>query len=259
MRHAIFVPNFGVFSDPVLVADLAARSESAGWDGWFLWDHVVYRNGDEPAADPWLTLGAVAQNTSRIRLGPLVTPLPRRRPWNVARQAVTLDHLSGGRVVLGVGIGTRTTPEFSGFGEVEDLATRGSMLDEGLELIEALWSGEEVNHRGSHYRVEGVRFRPAALQDPIPIWVAAVWPSRKPLRRASRWQGVVPLALPGPEALAGVFAIAGEGNDVAVPAGGHPLRSWREAGATWILHDVGPDAAVAQVEKLIDAGPPEED
>jgi len=125
MRHAIFVPNFGVFSDPVLVADLAARSESAGWDGWFLWDHVVYRNGDEPAADPWLTLGAVAANTSRIRLGPLVTPLPRRRPWNVARQAVTLDHLSAGRVVLGVGIGTRTTLEFSGFGEVEDLATRG--------------------------------------------------------------------------------------------------------------------------------------
>ena len=98
MRHAIFVPNFGVFSDPVLVADLAARSESAGWDGWFLWDHFVYRKGDEPAADPWLTLAAVAVGTSRIRLGPLVTPLPRRRPWNVARQAATLDHLSGGRV-----------------------------------------------------------------------------------------------------------------------------------------------------------------
>ena len=100
MRHAIFVPNFGVFSDPVLVSDLARRAESAGFDGWFLWDHVVHRDGDEPAADPWITLAAVATSTSRIRLGPMVTPLPRRRPWNVARQAATLDHLSGGEIAL---------------------------------------------------------------------------------------------------------------------------------------------------------------
>ncbi len=258
MHHAIFVPNFGVFSDPLLVSDLASRSESAGWDGWFLWDHVVYRNGDEPAADPWLTLAAVALNTSRIRLGPMVTPLPRRRPWNVARQAATLDHLSGGRVVLGVGIGTLGTSEFSGFGEEEDLATRGAMLDEGLELMEALWSGEEVNHRGAHYRVEGVRFRPAPLQHPLPLWVAAVWPNRKPLRRAARWQGVVPLGLPGPEAMTEVFSAAGEGKDVAVKAGGHSVRSWEDAGATWMLHDVGADDPVSKVEKLIDAGPRQE-
>ena len=158
--------------------------------------------------------------------------------------------------MLGVGIGTVTTPEFSGFGEVEDLATRGSMLDEGLEVIEALWSGEEMHHRGPHYRVEGVRFRPAPLQHPLPVWVAAVWPNRKPLRRAARFQGVVPLVLPGPEALAEVFSIVGEGKDVAVPAGGHSIRSWEDAGATWILHEVGHDGTVTQVEELIDEGPP---
>jgi alkanesulfonate monooxygenase SsuD/methylene tetrahydromethanopterin reductase-like flavin-dependent oxidoreductase (luciferase family) len=218
----------------------------------------VYRNSDEPTADPWVTLAAVALRTNRIRLGPMVTPLPRRRPWNVARQAATLDHLSGGRVVLGVGIGTLGTAEFRGFGEVEDLATRGSMLDEGLDLIEALWSGEEVHHQGAHYRVEGVRFRPAPVQSPLPVWVAAVWPNRRPMRRAARWQGVVPLGLPGPEALAEVFSIAGEGKDVAVKSGGHSHRSWEEAGATWMLHEVDPDSPVDKVEELIDAGPHEE-
>jgi alkanesulfonate monooxygenase SsuD/methylene tetrahydromethanopterin reductase-like flavin-dependent oxidoreductase (luciferase family) len=255
MRHAIFVPNFGAFSDPVLVSDLARRAELSGFDGWFVWDHVVYRNGDEPTADPWITLAAIAGSTSRMRLGPMVTPLPRRRPWAVARQAATLDHLSGGRVVLGVGIGTLGTAEFSGFGEEEDLVTRGSMLDEGLELVAALWSGEEVNHHGPHYWVEGVRFRPTPVQNPLPVWVAAVWPNRKPLRRAAHWQGVVPLGLPGPEAISEVFSIAGEGKDVAVKAGGYSVRSWEEAGVTWMLHEVGPEGTVSQLEDLIDEGP----
>lgn len=129
------------------------------------------------------------------------------------------------------------------------------MLDEGLEVIEALWSGKEVHHRGPHYRVEGVRFVPTPVQDPLPVWVAAVWPNRKPLRRAAHWQGVVPLGLPGPEALSEVFSIVGEGKDVAVKAGGHSVCSWEEAGATWILHEVGPDGTVSELEDLIDGGP----
>jgi alkanesulfonate monooxygenase SsuD/methylene tetrahydromethanopterin reductase-like flavin-dependent oxidoreductase (luciferase family) len=184
VRHAIFTPNFGTFCDPTLVADLAARAESSGWDAWFLWDHVVHRLGDEPAVDPWITLAAIAMRTSRLRLGPMVTPIPRRRPWNVARQAVTLDQLSGGRVVLGVGIGAWGTPEFEGFGEEEDLVRRGSMLDEGLEVIASLWAGDEMHHSGEHYTVEGVRFRPPPVQSPLPVWVAAVWPNRRPLRLA---------------------------------------------------------------------------
>jgi alkanesulfonate monooxygenase SsuD/methylene tetrahydromethanopterin reductase-like flavin-dependent oxidoreductase (luciferase family) len=255
VRHAIFVPNFGTFCDPLLVADLASRSESAGWDGWFLWDHVVHRLGDEPAVDPWVTLAAVAMHTNRIKLGPMVTPVPRRRPWNLARQAATLDHLSAGRVVLGVGIGASGTPEFDGFGEEEDLVKRAAMLDEGLEVIAALWAGDHMHHRGEHYKVEGVRFTPAPVQNPLPIWIAAVWPHRRPLRRAAHWQGVVPLGLPGPQTLEEVFAIVGPGKDVAVKSDEHPARSWEQAGATWMLHEVGRDWPVSRVESLIDAGP----
>ena len=255
MRHAIFVPNFGTFCDPMLVADLAARAESTGWDGWFLWDHVVHRLGDEPAVDPWITLAAIAMRTSRIRLGPMVTPIPRRRPWNVARQAATLDQLSSGRIVLGVGIGASGTHEFDGFGEEEDLVTRGSMLDEGLEVIASLWAGEEMHHSGEHYTVEGVRFRPAPVQSPLPVWVAAVWPNRRPLRRAASWQGVVPLRLPGPEALEEVLSIIGPGKDVCVKGDGHPARSWEEAGATWMLHELERDWPVSRVEALLDIGP----
>jgi alkanesulfonate monooxygenase SsuD/methylene tetrahydromethanopterin reductase-like flavin-dependent oxidoreductase (luciferase family) len=255
MRHALFVPNFGTFSDPSLVADLGARSEATGWDGLFLWDHVVHRSGDEEVVDPWMALALVAARTSRIKLGPLITPLPRRRPWNVARQAVTLDRLSGGRAVLGVGLGTHGTLEFTGFSEQEDPVTRGAMLDEALGVIEELWSGEVVHHDGPHYKVEGVRFRPGPVQKPLPIWVAAEWPNRRPLLRASRFQGVVPLRLPGPAALAEVFATVGEGKDVAVKAGGHPVSSWEDAGATWILHEVGSGEPVERVEEIIDAGP----
>jgi len=166
-----------------------------------LTDHVVHHGGDEPAVDPWMALAVTARLTSRIRLGPLVTPLPRRRPWNVARQAASLDRLSGGRAVLGVGAGSQRTAEFAPFGEHASLAARAAMLDEGLDLLAALWSGELVRHAGPYYRVEGVRFVPVPVQQPLPVWVAAIWPSRRPLRRASRWQGVVPLALPGPGAL----------------------------------------------------------
>jgi alkanesulfonate monooxygenase SsuD/methylene tetrahydromethanopterin reductase-like flavin-dependent oxidoreductase (luciferase family) len=255
VRHAIFVPNFGTVCDPTLVADLAERSESAGWDGWFLWDHVVHRMGDEPAIDPWITLAAIAMQTSRIRIGPMVTPVPRRRPWNLARQATTLDQLSAGRVVLGVGIGAWGTPEFDGFGEEEDLVRRGSMLDEGLEVITELWSGSEMHHSGEHYKVEGVRFRPSPVQAPLPIWVAAVWPNRRPLRRAAHWQGVVPLGLPGPQTLVEVCAIVGPGKDIAVKSDDHPVRSWEEAGATWMLHEVGRNWPLSRVTSLIDAGP----
>jgi alkanesulfonate monooxygenase SsuD/methylene tetrahydromethanopterin reductase-like flavin-dependent oxidoreductase (luciferase family) len=257
MRHAMFTPNFGTFCDPALVADLAARAENAGWDGWFLWDHVVHRSGDEELADPWITLAAVAVATSSIRIGPMITPVPRRRPWNVARQAATLDHLTGGRVVLGVGIGASGTPEFSDFSEEPDPVVRGSMLDEGLELIEELWRGEEVRHSGGHYRVEGVTFVPRPVQDPIPVWVAAVWPNRRPVRRAARFEGIVPLNLPGPESLTEIIGIVGGGKDVVVKPDGHPPADWEAAGATWLLHEVSANESRGRVEEIVEAGPAE--
>lgn len=255
MRHAIFTPNFGTFGDARLVAELAARSEKAGWDAWFLWDHVVHRAGNEPNADPFMTLAACAMTTTRLLLGTMVTPLPRRRPWNVARQAATLDHLSGGRAVLGVGIGAKRTPETAEFGEEADQTVRGEMLDEALDLIEDLWTGDEVHHVGKYYKVDGVTFLPVPVQKPLPIWVAAEWPSRKPMRRAARFQGVVPLRLPGPDALAEVCALGQNPSEVVVHPGAHSVKEWEDAGATWILHEISSTQALRSIEEIIDAGP----
>ena len=257
MHSALWAPNFGAFADAALVGDLAARSEAAGWDGWFLWDHVTHLAGNEPVVDPWMALAVAACQTSRIRLGTMVTPVPRRRPWNLARQATTLDRLSHGRAVLGVGAGTERTAEFRGFGEETDLARRASMLDEGLELISAAWSGTPVQHAGRHFRVDGIGFEPVPVQRPLPIWVGAHWPHRRPLRRAARWQGVFPQRLPGPAALAEIRQVVGPGLDIAVAADERPARDWARAGATWWLRTLPADSALSDVEALIDAGPPE--
>jgi alkanesulfonate monooxygenase SsuD/methylene tetrahydromethanopterin reductase-like flavin-dependent oxidoreductase (luciferase family) len=257
VRSALWAPNFGVFADASLIGDLAARTEAAGWDGWFLWDHVVHLAGNEPVVDPWMALAVAARDTSRIRLGTLVTPVPRRRPWNLARQAATLDQLSRGRAVLGVGAGTERTAEFSGFGEETGLAERAAMLDEGLELISAAWSGAPVQHAGKHYLVDGVAFAPVPVQQPLPIWVGATWPHRRPLQRAARWQGVFPQRVPGPEALAVVRQVVGPDLDIAVASDDHPARDWATAGATWWLRGLPADAKIRAVEALIDAGPPD--
>jgi alkanesulfonate monooxygenase SsuD/methylene tetrahydromethanopterin reductase-like flavin-dependent oxidoreductase (luciferase family) len=256
VRSALWASNFGVFADAALIGDLAVRSEAAGWDGWFLWDHVVHLAGNEPVVDPWMALAVAARDTSRIRLGTLVTPVPRRRPWNLARQAATLDQLSRGRAVLGVGAGTERTAEFGGFGEETDLAERAAMLDEGLELISAAWSGAPVQHAGKHYRVDGFAFEPVPVQRPLPVWVGATWPHPRPLRRAARWQGVFPQRLPGPEALAVVRQAVGPGRDIVVEADERPARDWAAAGATWLLRRLPANATISDVEALIDAGPP---
>jgi alkanesulfonate monooxygenase SsuD/methylene tetrahydromethanopterin reductase-like flavin-dependent oxidoreductase (luciferase family) len=257
MRYGVWAPNFGTFGDARLVADLAARTEAAGWDGWFLWDHVVHMDGDEPVVDPWMALAAAATATSRITLGTLVTPVPRRRPWNLARQVATLDQMSGGRAVLGVGIGSVRTAEFSGYGEEADPVRRASMLDEGLDLITEAWNGETVHHEGEHYRVDGVRFRPVPVQDPVPIWVGAVWPHPRPLRRAARWQGVFPERLPGPDAVAEIRRQIGPDKDIVVSSREQHLpREWAAAGATWWVLSLRADDAIGDVEALIDAGPP---
>jgi alkanesulfonate monooxygenase SsuD/methylene tetrahydromethanopterin reductase-like flavin-dependent oxidoreductase (luciferase family) len=259
VRYGLWAPNYGTLADVALMADLAARAEQAGWDGWFVHDHVVHMHGDEPVADPWMALAVVARSTSRIRLGPMVTPLPRRRPWNVARQATTLDHLSNGRVVLGVGIGSERTPEYREFGEVTDLATRAAMLDEGLELLTAIWSGARVDHVGEHYRVEGVTFAPTPVQQPLPVWVAAIGPNPRALRRAERWQGIFPLALASPDALRQITATLGPASEVVVAEDDHPASAWAEAGATWWLQSVSADATARELEVMMDAGPPRQD
>jgi len=191
-RFGIDFPISGEYSDPRLLAQLASEAEGAGWDACFVWDHIQI--DADPVADAWIALAAIATATRRIRLGPLVTPLFRRYPWKVARESVTLDHLSGGRVTLGVGLGSDAFGEISTFDGPLDDRVRAEMLDEGLAVITGLWSGERFSFSGKHYRVEQAQFLPRPLQSPrIPIWIAGTWPHRAPFRRAAHYDGAVPV------------------------------------------------------------------
>ena len=199
MRFSINIPNFGDFADAHTVARVAAAAEEAGWDGLFLWDHVVHskvRRQGQPFGDPWMLLTAAALATSRIKLGPLVTPVARRRPEQLARQVATLDGMSSGRVIFGAGLGGPINDEFASFGDTTDPKVLAGRLDEGLDVLAGYWSGETVNHQGDHYRVDDVSLLPATVQRPRPpVWIAGYWPRKAPMRRAARWDGAVPLFL----------------------------------------------------------------
>lgn len=256
MRFAVNVPNFGAaFGDVRQLVALARDAEAAGWDGCFIWDHVLWLDPEnQPVAEPWVALAAIAAATERIQLGPLVTPLPRRRPWQVARQAVTLDQLSGGRLILGVGIGGDWFGDYSRFGEPADDKIHGAQLDEALAVLEGLWSGEPFSFTGEHYTVNDVQFLPRPHQQPrIPLWVAGVWPGTRPFRRAARFDGVVPLArqadaLLTPDEIRDLLAYVAQHRthegpfDVVI--GGPPLReeayaAYAAAGVTW--YQLSPD------------------
>ncbi len=196
LKDAVYLPNHGPFGDARKIADLAHDAESAGWDGFFLWDHITEQSeiGEVvPCADPWVALTAATMQTSTIKLGTTVTPLPRRRPQKLARETVTLDHLSNGRLILSVGIGGGKL-EWDHLGEETDLRARGDMLDEGLNVLVGLWSGEPFQFNGAHYHIEHTQFLPKSFQKPrIPVWVGGVWPNKRPFRRMARWDGMFPL------------------------------------------------------------------
>jgi alkanesulfonate monooxygenase SsuD/methylene tetrahydromethanopterin reductase-like flavin-dependent oxidoreductase (luciferase family) len=179
MRYAIDLPNFGDYSDPRFLADLARETEVHEWDGFFIWDHIL-APGVTPVADTTVTLAAIALETHRIRFGPMVVPLPRRSPWKVAREAATLDRLSNGRLILGIGAGGDWFGALSAFGLSVDDVVRAEQLDEGLAILSALMSGEEGAHEGKHYKLKSTRFLPAPMQERIPIWIAATWPRPRP-------------------------------------------------------------------------------
>jgi probable F420-dependent oxidoreductase len=191
MKFGIYLPNFGAYGDARVLADLAQDAEIAGWDGFFIWDHIAGWN--LPMVDPWVALAAIAVSTHRIRIGTTVTPLPRRRPWKLARETVSIDHLSGGRLTLAVGIGGGKA-EWANLGEEPDLKKRGAMLDEALSVLVGLWSGEPFSYSGQYFHIEKTRFLPKPVQQPhIPIWVGGNWPYKAPFRRAAKWDGAFPL------------------------------------------------------------------
>lgn len=279
MRYAIDIPNFGHWSDPRNVAVFARQVEEAGWDGLSVWDHILIWDGNE-VADPWILLAAAASATDRITLMNLVAPLPRRHPWKLAREAVSLDLLSSGRFVLGVGIGWPTDPEFTRFHQEEDLRVRGDMLDEGLDIVAGLWSGEPFSYEGDHYTIDEVTFLPRPLQQPrIPIWVAGMWPGGRPFRRAARWDGVAPIGYDGtgypviePGQLRDILELIGEHRQADGPYDATIANMWlgdrakardeiaelEEAGATWAREYWDPDSGVSWEDWLTEmmAGPP---
>ena len=270
MRSGLFLPLFDELADPAVVARLSAEAEAAGWHGVFVWDNLRFQEPVVDVADPWITLAAMATATERIRLGPMVTPLARRRPVKVARETATLDRLSGGRLTLGVGLGSDGfASEYSITGEELDDRKRASMLDESLEILAAAWSGEPVHHSGEHYTVDGMRFLPRPVQRPgVPVWVAGYYGKPRPVRRAARHQGFFPLGLDHPEQLAeivaGLAALRREaGRDptepydvvVALPPGDDPAP-YAAAGATWWLVEFPWDApSIDQVRAVIRDGP----
>jgi alkanesulfonate monooxygenase SsuD/methylene tetrahydromethanopterin reductase-like flavin-dependent oxidoreductase (luciferase family) len=265
----------GPLGDPAALVDLAVRAEAAGWDGVFLWDHVLTEF--PPIADTWTTLGAIASATQSILLGPMVTPLPRRRPWIVARQTSTVSRLSGGRLVFGAGLGADETGDFARFGEAAAMTERKAMLEEGLDIVRAMWSGSAHSHRGPHYIVELETAGPEPHG--IPIWMAASNASPGVLARAARTDGIYynPEDHEAtPEEVAGLLdGLRGAGLDADADARfdvavrGNASSAWpdpepknvdlaglAEAGATWWMESLIYFDPLDMSLDVVDAGPP---
>jgi alkanesulfonate monooxygenase SsuD/methylene tetrahydromethanopterin reductase-like flavin-dependent oxidoreductase (luciferase family) len=275
MKFGLYLPLFEDFADPRRAAALAATAEQAGWDGLFVWDHLVAQQ--TPVGDAWTTLAAIAMTTDQMAIGPMVTPLARRRPWTLARQIAAVDQLSGGRLVAGVGLGDDGWQEFSSFGEAAGQRERGQLLDESLEILQQLLSGAPVSHHGTRYDVEAVPFLPLPVQRPVPIWAACWWPNRKPLARAARLQGCFPVfsasGRPGPPDAADLGVLRAElrrhgapdDHDLVVRCATHRLEAAERgralatlagSGVTWVLEAFSPRQPAAEVEAIVQAGPP---
>jgi alkanesulfonate monooxygenase SsuD/methylene tetrahydromethanopterin reductase-like flavin-dependent oxidoreductase (luciferase family) len=260
VKHALFLPIFGELSDPRVVASISRDAEEAGWDGLFVWDHLFYRSPTTHVADPWITLAAIACATSDLRIGPMITPVPRRRPVTLARELSSLDHLSQGRVTFGVGIGGDGAGELSGTGEQVDDAVRGAMLDEGLSVLSQAFTGQPMAHRGEHYTAVGPALLPTPVQEPLPVWVGVRYGRLKPLARAARHQGVFPIEIDHPDKLAETLELlqrpAGP-YDVAVGAQDDTdPRAYEAVGATWWMRGFSPyDLTEQSVRDVLGAGP----
>jgi probable F420-dependent oxidoreductase len=263
VRYGICLANIGSYSDPRMPVRLGQEADANGWDGVFIWDHLAFAWG-LPAADPWTVLAAIAASTERVRVGTAVTPVARRRPHVLAHQVATLDKLSGGRVTFGAGLGGSPS-EFGKFGEPTDAKVRAAMLDEGLELLRRLWSGEEVTHRGEHYTVEGVTLAPPPVQKRLPIWIGGNRPAS--LRRAARWDGWLadsadPTGMTlSPDDIARSITAIGRADDYDVAVLGESGRgdpaAYAEAGATWWLENLHDErGTIDDVLTLVRQGPP---
>lgn len=285
MKHGLVLPNWEAGNDVSRLVDVAVAAEDAGWDGVFLADHLIFPPPPElgaastvvdhaPMPDPWVTLSGIATRTSHIRLGTWVTPVARRQPWQLARDLATLDRLSGGRVILGVGLGRR--PDYEQFGVEWDFSTVAAMTDEALDLMARLWSGETVSHVGDHYRLDEVALLPTPVQRPrIPIVVGGIWPRKPAVRRGARWDGImthfpgdgvmpaddVPPEQHATDMIGYYNSIADRPREIFLPA--NPERrsaEWSDLaehlGATWLYTAKFDDAWTLDLDRIREGPPP---
>jgi alkanesulfonate monooxygenase SsuD/methylene tetrahydromethanopterin reductase-like flavin-dependent oxidoreductase (luciferase family) len=282
MYHGANLPIIGEFADPALLAGLAVDAEEAGWDGVFVWDTLLFDTQTmPPVLDPWTVLAVIATKTSRVKVGPMVAQLARRPPWDVARQVITLDRLSEGRLILGAALGYAAEADFGHFGLAPDARTRAEKLDESLQIIAGLCSGEPFQHHGRHFTMASTVFQPRPVQDQVPVWIGGYWPNKRPMRRAAQWHG----AFPAPQVVPtgdGFAAIPFAPADVlivrryieqhrstdgpfdlvishALPlndpaAAAEEVDSYEQVGVTWIVRDwlpweTGPDQVRTQIRR----------
>ena len=275
MRYGFIIPG----GDLQTIVELAHEAETVGWDGVFYWDGIYIKDAGL-MYDPWVVLAAIASHTQGVRIGAILTPLSRRRPWKVARETVTLDHLSNGRLVLPVGLGALDDGGFAKVGEATDRKVRAELLDESLDILSGLWSGQPFSFDGKHYHMEEMTFLPPPVQKPrIPIWVVGVWPSMKSMRRVLRYDGLLPAKLNADGSFADItpadiqamkvyiteqraqstpFDIVMEGE---TPGDNHEqavaiVRPYADAGATWWMESRWSAASSDVVRTRIRQGPP---
>lgn len=293
MRYGLDVTAAGPWGRPDQIAELAALAERCGWDGVFCEDYLTFPKEDGAPAnapppdtyDVWIALALVAQATQRMTLGTMVTPMPARKPATVALQALTVDHLSDGRLVLGVGLGDDELSNVTAFGHTGSLRERADQLDEALEIVTRLWSGETVSFDGEHHHLDNARMRPRPLARPrIPIWVGGALTKPRPRRRALRWDGaclyrIAPEAgwedvtpddvrrlradaeqRPGGPDGSGGFSIVVGGRERAtdpdkLTADRRYVADLADAGADWWQEYVPPRLTLDEARRRIEAGP----
>jgi hypothetical protein len=280
MQYGFIIPGGDIHT----IVELAHDAESAGWDGVFIPDCICIEGLPDPASlgfDPWVALAAMAVKTERIRLGTMLTAVSRRRPWKLARETVTLDQLSNGRLTLSVGLGALDDAGFGKVGEATDRKTRAELMDEGLDILAGLWSGKPFSYNGKHFKIGEMTFQPTPVQEPrIPIWVVGAWPVEKSMQRAMRWDGLLPTKRGengtfggvSPDDIRAMKTYVGEHRTAATPfdiiwegetPGDNPEQAasiigpYAEAGVTWWMETMwnSPDG-LKSVRKRINQGPP---
>lgn len=279
MHYGFIIPG----GDTQTIPELTVEAEAAGWDGVFIPDCISIETKSVPPGpwyDPWVLLAAMAVRTKRVRIGTMLTPVSRRRPWKLARETMTLDHLSNGRLILPIGLGA--AEDDAGFykvGEEMSLSVRAKMLDECIDILTGLWSGQPLSYSGEHYSIQGMTLLPPPVQLPrIPIWVVGVWPRMKSMRRVLRCDGIMPTKKDesgGTMTLVDIQAMKSfidEHRTLTTPfdivmegetPGNDPeqavsiVHPWSEVGATWWLESMwGEHVKPDDVQRRIQQGPP---